>query len=180
MEVDDMWDDEEDLAPFTPKQPTRSLPESPTMSTEQLPPEIEMAIRDLEYAGRYNRAPTFVAHAKEALRAAIAAYSARKEGAVRPVAQRVPNEHGRHDYWDFGETYNAELNPEPLYTHPAPQGADASQAEQAAMYRELRRDFSPMGMNADGQHAWVYRRNATLKGPTLDDALRTAMKGDAS
>jgi hypothetical protein len=28
-----------------------------------------------------------------------------------------------------------------------------------------------MGLNIDGNHAWAYRRNATLKGPTLDAAI---------
>lgn len=35
-----------------------------------------------------------------------------------PVAQRVPNRRGRHDYWDYGETYNVALTPENLYTAP--------------------------------------------------------------
>ena len=41
----------------------------------------------------------------------------------------------------------------------------------AERYRFLRGDFSPMGLDANGQHAWAYRRNATLNGPTLDAAI---------
>jgi hypothetical protein len=46
----------------------------------------------------------------------------------------------------------------------------------AGRYQFLRGDFSPMGLNIDGQHAWAYRRNATLRGPTLDAAIDAAMK----
>lgn len=54
----------------------------------------------------------------------------------------------------------------------------------AARYRFLRGDFSPMGLNIDGNHAWAYRRNATLKGSTLDAAIDAAIlaeppRGDA-
>lgn len=47
----------------------------------------------------------------------------------------------------------------------------------AARYRFLESDFSPMGLNIDGNHAWAYRRNATLKGPTLKAAIDAALKG---
>jgi hypothetical protein len=33
-----------------------------------------------------------------------------------------------------------------------------------------------MGLNIDGNHAWAYRRNATLKGPNLDSAIDAAMR----
>jgi len=46
----------------------------------------------------------------------------------------------------------------------------------AERYRYLRDDFSPMGLNIDGDHAWAYRRNATLKGPNLDAAIDAAMQ----
>lgn len=46
----------------------------------------------------------------------------------------------------------------------------------AARYQFLRADFSPMGLNIDGNHAWAYRRNATLKGPNLDSAIDAAMR----
>jgi hypothetical protein len=49
--------------------------------------------------------------------------------------------------------------------------ADARDAER---YRWLRKDFSPMGLNIDGNHAWAYRRNIALKGPTLDAAIDAA------
>lgn len=45
----------------------------------------------------------------------------------------------------------------------------------ADRYRFLRIDFSPMGMSIDGDHAWAYRRNATLKGPSLDAAIDAAI-----
>lgn len=45
----------------------------------------------------------------------------------------------------------------------------------AARYRFLRHDFSPMGLNIDGNHAWAYRRNAMLKGPNLDAAIDAAI-----
>lgn len=47
----------------------------------------------------------------------------------------------------------------------------------AARYRFLEADFSPMGLDIDGNHVWAYRRNASLKGPTLSDAIDAAMKG---
>ena len=49
--------------------------------------------------------------------------------------------------------------------------ADKRNAER---YLFLRDDFSPMGLNIDGNHAWAYRRNATLKGPTLNAAIDAA------
>ena len=58
---------------------------------------------------------------------------------------------------------------------------DALQAEVEALrkdaerYRFLRNDFSVMGANIDGQHSWAYRRNFSLRGPTLDAAIDTAM-----
>jgi hypothetical protein len=51
----------------------------------------------------------------------------------------------------------------------------AALREDAKRFRWLRGDFSPMGMSIDGNHAWAYRRNATLQGPTLDAAIDTAM-----
>lgn len=46
----------------------------------------------------------------------------------------------------------------------------------AERYKFLRDDFSPMGINIDGNHAWAYRRNATLRGPNLDAAIDAARK----
>lgn len=48
----------------------------------------------------------------------------------------------------------------------------------AVRYWFLRDDFSPIGVNIDGNHAWAYRRNATLKGPNLDAAIDAAMTGE--
>ncbi len=53
---------------------------------------------------------------------------------------------------------------------------ELEQEAQAKRYQFLRDDFSPMGLNIDGNHAWEYRRNATLKGPSLDEAIDAAMK----
>jgi len=53
---------------------------------------------------------------------------------------------------------------------------DPAMEKDAMRYRWLRQDFSPMGLNIDGNHAWVYRRNFSLKGPTLDAAIDAAMK----
>jgi hypothetical protein len=47
--------------------------------------------------------------------------------------------------------------------------------KEAERYQFLRDDFSPMGVNIDGNHAWAYRRNATLKGPNLDAAIDAAI-----
>ena len=42
--------------------------------------------------------------------------------AGEPVAQRAQNNRGRHDYWDYGETYNGAIMSENLYLGPtAPQ-----------------------------------------------------------
>jgi len=45
----------------------------------------------------------------------------------------------------------------------------------AARYRFLKSDFSPMGLNIDGNHAWAYRRNLSLKGPSLGAAIDAAI-----
>jgi len=50
----------------------------------------------------------------------------------------------------------------------------------AERYRYLRAGFSPMGLNIDGNHAWAYRRNATLKGPNLDAAIDAARAKEVS
>ena len=44
----------------------------------------------------------------------------------------------------------------------------------AERYRKLEHDFSPMGLSIDGNHAWVYRRNFSLRGPTLAAAIDAA------
>ncbi len=44
----------------------------------------------------------------------------------------------------------------------------------ALRYRHLKGDFSVSSPNIDGQHAWAYRRNFSLRGPTLDAAIDTA------
>lgn len=54
----------------------------------------------------------------------------------------------------------------------------------AARYRFLKHDFSVMSPNIDGNHAWAYRRNFSLKGPNLDAAIDAAIlanppRGDA-
>ena len=46
----------------------------------------------------------------------------------------------------------------------------------ADRYRFLNHDFSVMGANIDGDHSWAYRRNFSLRGPTLDAAIDEAMK----
>jgi hypothetical protein len=51
----------------------------------------------------------------------------------------------------------------------------AAEGKDAERYHFLRDDFSPIGLNIDGNHAWAYRRNATLKGPTLDAAIDAAI-----
>ena len=51
----------------------------------------------------------------------------------------------------------------------------AAERTDAERYRFLRKDFSVMGANIDGQHSWAYRRNFSLRGPTLDAAIDTAM-----
>lgn len=48
----------------------------------------------------------------------------------------------------------------------------------AARYRFLESDFAPMGLNIDGNHVWAYRRNATLKGPSLSAAIDAAISAN--
>ena len=48
--------------------------------------------------------------------------------------------------------------------------------EDAERYHFLRRDFNVSSPNIDGNHAWAYRRNFSLKGPTLGAAIDTARK----
>jgi hypothetical protein len=50
----------------------------------------------------------------------------------------------------------------------------------AERYRFLRKDFSAMSLNINGNHAWAYRRNATLKGPTLDAAIDAAIRAGSA
>ena len=45
----------------------------------------------------------------------------------------------------------------------------------AARYRFLMKDFGVMSANIDGNHTWVYRRNASLKGPSLNQAIDAAI-----
>ena len=52
---------------------------------------------------------------------------------------------------------------------------DLAQEKDAERYHKLRDDFSVMGANIDGQHSWVYRRNFSLRGPTLDAAIDAAI-----
>ena len=47
-------------------------------------------------------------------------------------------------------------------------------AKDAERYRWLKQDFSPMGLDIDGNHYWVYRRNASLRGNGLDAAIDAA------
>ena len=48
--------------------------------------------------------------------------------------------------------------------------------EDAERYQFLRNDFSVSSPNMNGNHAWAYRRNFSLKGPTLDAAIDAARK----
>ena len=54
-------------------------------------------------------------------------------------------------------------------------GDIAALRKDAERYRFLRNDFSVMGANIDGQHSRAYRRNFSLRGPTPDAAIDTAM-----
>ena len=79
------------------------------------------------------------------------------------------------EFWDAAERID-------------PQGFARSRAEQteletlrkdAARYAFLRSDFSPMGLDANANHSWAYRRNFTLRGPNLDAAIDAAMAAEA-
>lgn len=50
----------------------------------------------------------------------------------------------------------------------------------AARYAALKRDFSSASINIDGNHCWLYRRNFSLVGATLDEAIdkANAERGD--
>jgi hypothetical protein len=52
---------------------------------------------------------------------------------------------------------------------------DLEQEADAKRYKFLYNDFSPMGLNIGGNHTWVYRRNATLKGQNLSAAIDAAI-----
>ena len=60
--------------------------------------------------------------------------------------------------------------------------ADALEAmsKDAARYACLKKDFSVGGANIDGNHSWVYRRNFSLKGASMDEAIDAAMAKDAT
>jgi len=45
----------------------------------------------------------------------------------------------------------------------------------ADRYEFLRKDFSPVSLNIDGKHCWVYRRNFSLLGATLNEAIDKAL-----
>jgi hypothetical protein len=53
----------------------------------------------------------------------------------------------------------------------------AALREDAERYRQIKHDFSAASLDIDGSHSWVYRRNFSLKGPTLDAAIDAARKG---
>lgn len=44
----------------------------------------------------------------------------------------------------------------------------------AERYASLKRDFSAASVDIDGNHCWVYRRNFSLLGSTLDEAVDKA------
>ena len=44
----------------------------------------------------------------------------------------------------------------------------------AERFRKIEQDFSPMGLDANGNHPWAYRRNFSLRGPTLAAAIDAA------
>jgi hypothetical protein len=67
-----------------------------------------------------------------------------------------------------------------MHAYAAARVAEAVAEKDAERYRFLRKDFSPMGLNIDGNHAWAYRRNATLKGPTLDAAIDAAIRAGSA
>jgi hypothetical protein len=49
----------------------------------------------------------------------------------------------------------------------------------AARYRFISAGFTPMGLDMSGNHPWVCRVSPSrLKGPTLDAAIDSAMKGE--
>ena len=48
---------------------------------------------------------------------------------------------------------------------------NAAEAEDAARYRKLSRDFAAMSVDIDGNHTWVHRRSLSLRGPTMDAAV---------
>lgn len=47
-------------------------------------------------------------------------------------------------------------------------------AKDAERFRKIEHDFSPMGLDANGNHPWAYRRNFSLRGPTLAAAIDAA------
>jgi len=53
----------------------------------------------------------------------------------------------------------------------------AALRDDAERYRFLRNDFSSASLNIDGNHCWVYRRNFSLLGATLDEAIDKAIAG---
>ena len=44
----------------------------------------------------------------------------------------------------------------------------------AERYRFLRNDFSAASLDIDGNHSWVYRRNFSLLGASMDEAIDKA------
>lgn len=48
--------------------------------------------------------------------------------------------------------------------------------QDAARYARLKDDFSVVSPDIDGYHVWAYKRNYSLRGANLDEAIDAAMK----
>jgi hypothetical protein len=95
------------------------------------------------------------------------------------LASREKQEIGMCECYQIGGRFIAEDPDCPEHGTEAQRDSTELEAlrKDAERYRFLRNDFSAASLNIDGNHSWAYRRNFSLLGSTLDEAIDKAIAG---
>ena len=131
-----------------------------------MPPELAFSddLARFQYYGRV-----------QALIARIDAHEAEKQAG--PVGAVLVNKETREGV----AFYSADILPDPgelkdrfelVKVYAAP--PSESDKEDAESYRWLLTQFRAMSLDMGGNHCWVLARSGSLRGPTIDDAIRAA------